>query len=130
MEVCALFITRPSVLTMCDQFLKEREHDNAEIGEGIAREQGRRPSHSRTRSTPAIRRRSEGQDERAPLLQRRRSFDQADADAVALQADPIAGGTILGIHNLAIVFPQFIVRGHIRVRAVQWTDAGTDCPRV
>lgn len=91
------------------EFLKEREHDNAEVGEGIAREQGRRPSHSRTRSTPAIRRRSEGQDERAPLLQRRRSFDQADADAVALQADPIAGGTILGIHNLAIVFPQFII---------------------
>jgi solute carrier family 45 protein 1/2/4 len=23
---------------------------------------------------------------------------------------PVAGGTIMGIHNLAIVFPQFIVR--------------------
>lgn len=26
------------------------------------------------------------------------------------QEGPVAGGTILGIHNLAIVFPQFIVR--------------------
>lgn len=27
----------------------------------------------------------------------------------APNAEPAAGGTILGIHNLAIVFPQFIV---------------------
>ena len=27
----------------------------------------------------------------------------------APDANPVAGGTILGIHNLAIVFPQFIV---------------------
>ena len=26
---------------------------------------------------------------------------------------PVAGGTVLGIHNLAIVFPQFIVRGFL-----------------
>lgn len=27
----------------------------------------------------------------------------------APDVEPVAGGTILGIHNLAIVFPQFIV---------------------
>jgi solute carrier family 45 protein 1/2/4 len=48
-------------------------------------------------------------DERRPLL-RRRSQDQLDS---ALDTDtngaPVAGGTVLGIHNLAIVTPQFIV---------------------
>ena len=33
-------------------------------------------------------------------------------------AEPVAGGTILGIHNLAIVFPQFIVR--FRVPSDKW----------
>jgi len=90
------------------EFLKERE--NTLDGEIVPRGSAdRRPSHSRTRSTPAARRRSEGQDERAPLLQRRRSFDQTDADTMFAEVDPVAGGTILGIHNLAIVFPQFII---------------------
>ena len=72
--------------------------------EQTAREFNRRPSHSRTQSTPAVR---PIPGERDPLLRRRRSFDE-NAD-VAVEADPVAGGTILGIHNLAIVFPQFIV---------------------
>jgi len=48
-------------------------------------------------------------DERRPLL-RRRSHDELDS---ALDTDgssaSLAGGTVLGIHNLAIVLPQFIV---------------------
>lgn len=49
-------------------------------------------------------------DERQPLV-RRRSFDEyetgaEESDSVA----QMAGGTVLGIHNLAIVMPQFIVR--------------------
>lgn len=75
----------------------------------MAREWNRRPSHSRTRSTPA-QPRNDGQHERAPLLRRRRSFDEHGSDPVSPEADALAGGTILGIHNLAIVFPQFIVR--------------------
>ncbi|KAI0003105.1 MFS general substrate transporter [Russula compacta] len=46
--------------------------------------------------------------ERQPLLARRRSFeDQVDNDDTQKSAR-VAGGTILGIHNLAIVFPQFL----------------------
>ena len=45
--------------------------------------------------------------ERRPLL-RRRSLDDLDASA-ANQDQQAQGGTILGIHNLAIVMPQFIV---------------------
>ncbi|KAJ2920090.1 hypothetical protein MD484_g361, partial [Candolleomyces efflorescens] len=73
--------------------------------------QERRPSHTRNLSTPANARRMSrrAMDERRPLL-RRRSQDQLDS---ALDTDangaPLAGGTVLGIHNLAIVTPQFIV---------------------
>ncbi|TRM67670.1 hypothetical protein BD626DRAFT_394892 [Schizophyllum amplum] len=45
--------------------------------------------------------------ERRPLL-RRRSLDDLDTNA-ANQDQQAGGGTILGIHNLAIVMPQFIV---------------------
>lgn len=93
------------------EFLKERERDVNEESEAIAREWTRRPSHSRTLSTPAIRRNSrQGEDEgeRTPLLRRRRSFDQHNPDATP-EAEAAVGGTILGIHNLAIVMPQFIV---------------------
>lgn len=66
----------------------------------------RRPSHTRVVSTPTVR--NLQQTERQPLL-RRRSFDDHNGNAVDDATTPIAGGTILGIHNLAIVFPQFIV---------------------
>ncbi|RPD67263.1 MFS general substrate transporter [Lentinus tigrinus ALCF2SS1-7] len=90
------------------EFLKEHERDTNEDGEAIAREWARRPSHSRTLSTPAMRRNSRvGDAERTPLL-RRRSFDQHNPDAASGQ-ESVAGGTILGIHNLAIVMPQFVV---------------------
>ncbi|KAI0939227.1 hypothetical protein AcV5_000707 [Taiwanofungus camphoratus] len=90
------------------EFLKEHESDSSQDREAMAREWNRRPSHSRTRSTPA-QPRNDGQHERAPLLRRRRSFDEHGSDPVSPEADALAGGTILGIHNLAIVFPQFII---------------------
>ncbi len=63
-----------------------------------------RPAHTRTLSTPGLR-----VGERQPLL-RRRSLDEFDAGSDDIPpATPVAGGTILGVHNLAIVMPQFIV---------------------
>ncbi|KAL0949413.1 hypothetical protein HGRIS_009474 [Hohenbuehelia grisea] len=66
---------------------------------------GGRPNHIRALSTPGDFRRPT--DERQPLL-RSRSYDDYEARADAAAA-PIAGGTVLGIHNLAIVLPQFII---------------------
>ncbi|KAF9019235.1 MFS general substrate transporter [Hymenopellis radicata] len=63
-----------------------------------------RPAHTRTLSTPGLR-----VGERQPLL-RRRSLDEFEAGSDEIPpATPVAGGTILGVHNLAIVMPQFIV---------------------
>jgi len=92
------------------EFLKEREREHsAEESTAVAGDYVSRPSHSRTRSTPAVVRRQSDVDERAPLLRRRRSFDQDEIDAMPSEIQPLAGGTVLGIHNLAIVFPQFII---------------------
>lgn len=121
------------------EFLKERESGVEEDGAAIAREwsrsHSRRPSHSRTLSTPATMRnnRQIPDDERTPLV-RRRSLEHnrtLDSDYVPPEAEAAAGGTILGIHNLAIVMPQFVVsrrswaivsfmvcqRGHCRSRS-------------
>jgi len=68
----------------------------------------RRASHTRTNSSPNLLR-TTLLSERQPLLTRRRSFDQTDNGGTQKRA-PVAGGTILGIHNLAIVSPQFLVR--------------------
>ncbi|RDB22586.1 General alpha-glucoside permease [Hypsizygus marmoreus] len=69
---------------------------------------GRRPSHNRVLSSPPVIRRSN--DERQPLL-RRRSFEEyaVSPEEVGGPVAPMSGGTVLGIHNLAIVLPQFIV---------------------
>ncbi|KAJ7682661.1 hypothetical protein DFH06DRAFT_972053 [Mycena polygramma] len=72
-----------------------------------------RPSHARTLSVPISGSRPtngrRGSDERQPLL-RRRSLDAYDAGAEEVPpAARVAGGTILGVHNLAIVAPQLIV---------------------
>ncbi|KAJ7904651.1 MFS general substrate transporter [Mycena olivaceomarginata] len=71
-----------------------------------------RPAHIRTLSVPVAgpRRGSDVRhDERQPLL-RRRSFDAFDPTGEDVPpAARVAGGTILGIHNLAIVAPQLIV---------------------
>lgn len=87
------------------EFLKEQESEGPTNAEEVVREWNRRPSHTRTQSTPAGR--PVITNERTPLI-RRRSFDENDIDSNE-QSQPVAGGTILGIHNLAIVFPQFIV---------------------
>ncbi|KDQ64622.1 hypothetical protein JAAARDRAFT_28261 [Jaapia argillacea MUCL 33604] len=88
------------------EFLKEMEEGhNSEVASRTRGESLPRPSHIRVLSTPALRR--PGAGEREPLL-RRHSLDAAELDAIP-ERPPVAGGTVLGIHNLAIVFPQFIV---------------------
>lgn len=68
-----------------------------------------RPSHSRTRSYASIPHRSL-LSERAPLLTRSRSQDAFEPDEIKNEEEQaLGGGTVLGIHNLAIVAPQFIV---------------------
>jgi len=72
-----------------------------------------RPSHTRTLSVPVAGRRRGSDvrpDERQPLL-RRRSYDafEANGEEDVPPAARVAGGTILGVHNLAIVAPQLIV---------------------
>ncbi|KGB78516.2 solute carrier family 45 member 1/2/4 [Cryptococcus deuterogattii R265] len=77
-----------------------------------------RPTHARTTSTPlgwrshpnSPRGRASPADERTPLT---RSYSTADLEGANEMEytgrGPVAGGTIMGIHNLAIVFPQFII---------------------
>lgn len=73
----------------------------------------RRPNHFRNLSIPGIPRQS---GERTSLL-RRRSFhepgDVTPEEEEIPRSASLAGGTVLGIHNLAIVAPQFIVRPDI-----------------
>jgi solute carrier family 45 protein 1/2/4 len=66
-----------------------------------------RPTHVRILSTPI---RPSFTSETRPLI-RRRSFDEYDInnEEEEIASKPLPGGTILGIHNLAIVMPQFIV---------------------
>lgn len=86
------------------QFLKELDRPPPQR---TVRYVDRRASHTRAASSPNLLR-TVLLSERQPLLTRRRSFeDQADNDTQ--KPTRVAGGTILGIHNLAIVFPQFIV---------------------
>lgn len=80
---------------------------------------GFRPLHTRAASTPLGGRRSQpgspprgGRTERSALLQR--SYSTADVEGQGESMEytgpgEVAGGTVMGIHNLAIVFPQFIV---------------------
>ncbi|KAJ7507950.1 hypothetical protein B0H11DRAFT_1969440 [Mycena galericulata] len=70
--------------------------------------EGARPGHARTLSVPVLGPRR-GSDERQPLI-RRRSFDAYEAGSEEVTpAARVAGGTILGVHNLAIVAPQLVV---------------------
>ena len=81
-------------------------------------------AHSRAASTPgrmwaAVDRQSSmdavGVNERTQLLKRRHSMvdttelEDGDDRMNSDSNGPVAGGTVLGIHNLAIVFPQFVV---------------------
>lgn len=68
-----------------------------------------RPAFGRAISSPNIQR--VVTNERQPLL-RRRSYQEFEASVIEDgPVVPVAGGTVLGIHNLAIVFPQFIACG-------------------
>jgi len=78
------------------------------------------PGRTRHISTSGLRRKN---GERAPLL-RRWSLDESgvvSGEGAAPPAPP-AGGTVLGIHNLAIVAPQFLVRLVISYRLDVWTS--------
>lgn len=89
------------------QFLKELDSPAPERT-ADARTVNHRASNTRTVSAPNLLR-TALLSEHQPLLTRRRSFeDQADNED-AQNHTHVAGGTILGIHNLAIVFPQFLV---------------------
>ncbi|ODN76973.1 hypothetical protein L202_05536 [Cryptococcus amylolentus CBS 6039] len=98
------------------EFLKELE-DVSSQGQSLSTSHPQRPEHVRTASNPiAFRshptsptsRRSV--NEYTPLV---RSLSTADLEGAGdmqyTGEGPVAGGTIMGIHNLAIVFPQFIV---------------------
>jgi len=74
----------------------------------IVRVANRRASHTRTVSSPNLLR-TVLLNEAQPLLTRRRSFEDQGDNGDSQKSARVAGGTILGIHNLAIVFPQFLV---------------------
>ena len=100
MEVCNYSLTFYAILIF-PQFLK----DSASTpGTSIPT---RRPSHGRVLSTPIPYHRIDG--ERQPLIRRRSLGEHEVLSEEVDSPTPTAGGTILGIHNLAIVAPQFIV---------------------
>jgi len=73
-----------------------------------------RPPHGRSISTPSMRHRNRipASGEAQPLLRRNsisEGMDISPEDDLSTIEKPLAGGTVLGIHNLAIVIPQFIV---------------------
>lgn len=92
-----------ALISTYHQFLKELDRPPPER---IIRNVDRRASHTRSISSPNLLR-TALLSERQPLLTRRRSFEDHNDDA--RKSARVAGGTILGIHNLAIVFPQFLV---------------------
>lgn len=99
---CPSFYYLFQFLKELDEMPSERNADNR-IGAGTSS----RPSFSRAISSPNIPRTT---NERQPLI-RRRSYQEFEATVTEDgPVVPVAGGTVLGIHNLAIVFPQFIVR--------------------
>lgn len=70
-------------------------------------------AHSRTNTGSASFANFAIASERQPLLARATAVLQNHQEQPLGRIDrnrPVAGGTVLGIHNLAIVLPQFIVR--------------------
>lgn len=88
------------------EYLKELDSPAPERS-ADARTVNHRASHTRAVSSPNILR-TALLSERQPLLTRRRSFEDQANNEDAQNHTRVAGGTILGIHNLAIVFPQFL----------------------
>jgi len=66
-----------------------------------------RGAHTRTVSTPDYTLRHNG--ERRPLLRTRSHDEYETGQDEAEVSKPVAGGTVLGVHNLAIVLPQLLV---------------------
>ncbi|WVQ74375.1 hypothetical protein IAR50_003976 [Cryptococcus sp. DSM 104548] len=99
------------------EFLKELEDVSSKNQRTSSTNHSQRPEHSRTASNPIASRSQPTSptnrppvNEYTPLV---RSMSTADLEGVGDMQytgdGPVAGGTIMGIHNLAIVFPQFIV---------------------
>ncbi|KZT42881.1 MFS general substrate transporter [Sistotremastrum suecicum HHB10207 ss-3] len=112
--VCwAITVWVPFAILM--EYLKEVDTHNTKrlIGAtGITSGPSRPPPHQRAISTPAIRPgTSQDADERSALLRRHslKGLHEGSPDDDLSKSKPLAGGTVLGIHNLAIVFPQLLV---------------------
>ena len=73
-------------------------------------------NHTRASTSPSITvaQSQSAFNERQPLL-RRQSLGPRDEPNDANTTGPIAGGTVLGIHNLAIVMPQFLVSPEVYI---------------
>ncbi|EJU06217.1 MFS general substrate transporter [Dacryopinax primogenitus] len=71
-----------------------------------------RPGHARVVSTPARLYQQDEATDRTPLIRRHSIAEPGPLSDMPMDytsSQPAAGGTVLGIHNLAIVFPQFVV---------------------
>lgn len=81
-----------------------------------------RPGHARAASTPVVWNPPSAPTERTGLI---RSLSMANIDDLNEEVDYAgskpAGGTIMGIHNLAIVFPQFLI-AVIASLIFKWVD--------
>ncbi|ORX36430.1 major facilitator superfamily domain-containing protein [Kockovaella imperatae] len=101
------------------EFLKEAEDSSStEIRPRPPRLQSQ-PAVSRSQPTSPVR-----PNERTALTRSWSTADIEGQDNEYTGSGPVAGGTIMGIHNLAIVFPQFII-AIVASLIFKWTD-GTD----
>lgn len=129
---CAVWV--PFAIIM--QFLREMEAAAERARQGIppppgasvsSLPRGQRPHHIRVASVPvnphfpmrAGRRGSNGAgaNERTALIRRHSlmgSGGPVTNDLRYMGPEPVAGGTILGIHNLAIVLPQLLVSSFLK----------------
>jgi len=87
------------------EFLKEADA-NTPVDPAYQSQPGR--LRYRTISTPSRKWANPHTDSERQALLRRRSLGPPGEEIIPA-AGPIAGGTVLGIHNLAIVLPQFLV---------------------
>jgi len=107
------------------EFLKELDEESANPNpnHGTAGGITHSPLRNRAISSPQVY--TDTPNESQPLI-RRRSFEEYEAATEGSgPAVPVAGGTVLGIHNLAIVFPQFIV-ALVSSAIFRAVDADTD----
>lgn len=108
------------------EFLREIEIENDKAEQRASSRERRTSTPTATTTTSPVTdartmpsRTASPADERRPLIERpvrslTRTYSAADMEAAGIEYSgqgPVAGGTIMGIHNLAIVFPQFLVSG-------------------